>query len=179
MNIFYLDNDIEAAAEMHCDKHVVKMVLEYAQLLCTAHRVCDGVEYTELSKASRKIKRWRLPAADDDVLYKAAHVNHPCSVWSRRSVANYNTLYQLFTSLLSQYTARYGKTHACDTRLRDALKYSPRNILDIAGNLPPNCVPDHLKKPSLVESYRNYYKVDKKYFAVWNKSVAAPSWFTV
>jgi hypothetical protein len=42
MNIFYLDKDPIKAAEYSCDKHVVKMILESAQMLCTAHRVLDG-----------------------------------------------------------------------------------------------------------------------------------------
>ena len=60
MNIFYLDNHTHRCAKQHCDKHVVKMIIEYAQLLSTAHRVIDGIEYTDLSKNGRKIKRWKM-----------------------------------------------------------------------------------------------------------------------
>ena len=61
---------------MHCDKHVVKMIIEYAQLMSTAHRMIDGDEYTDLSINGRKIKRWRHPELDD-VLMKASHAHHP------------------------------------------------------------------------------------------------------
>jgi hypothetical protein len=37
MNIFVLDKDPHAAAHYHCDKHVVKMILEAGQMLCAAH----------------------------------------------------------------------------------------------------------------------------------------------
>lgn len=58
MNIFRLDNDPISAAIYQCDKHVVKMCLETAQLLSTTHRVLDGEEASP-------------------VLYKATHKNHP------------------------------------------------------------------------------------------------------
>lgn len=44
MNIFYLHESPAFAAEMHCDQHVRKMLIESAQLLSTAHRVLDGTE---------------------------------------------------------------------------------------------------------------------------------------
>ena len=45
---------------MMCDKHIIKMILESAQMLCTAKRVLDGKEYFDTTKNGRKIKRWRL-----------------------------------------------------------------------------------------------------------------------
>ena len=60
MNIFYLDRDVRKCAQMHLDKHVVKMIIEYAQLMSTAHRYCDGEEYIDKTANGRKIKRWRL-----------------------------------------------------------------------------------------------------------------------
>ena len=55
MNIFYVDRDPVKAAQMMCDKHIVKMILESAQMLCTAKRVLDGIEWTDYSKNGRKI----------------------------------------------------------------------------------------------------------------------------
>ena len=93
MNIFALHESPEVSAEMACDKHVVKMILESAQLLCTVHRVLDGTEYTDLTKNGRKIKRWRL---DNDIkenlLYKAGWLKHPSTVWLMQSAYNYNWL---------------------------------------------------------------------------------------
>jgi len=71
MNIFYLDHNPKTCAEQHCDKHVVKMIIEYAQLMSTAHRILDGKEYYDLTANNRKIKRWLLPDKREDVLMKA------------------------------------------------------------------------------------------------------------
>ena len=60
MNLFYLHKEPEVSATLHCDKHVVKMIIEYAQMLSTAHRMLDGEAYYGLSKNGRKIQRWRL-----------------------------------------------------------------------------------------------------------------------
>ena len=59
MNIFYLHKEPEVSARLHCDKHVVKMIIEYAQMLSTAHRMIDGEQYYDLSKNGRRIARWR------------------------------------------------------------------------------------------------------------------------
>ena len=87
MNIFYLDNDPMTCAQMHNDKHVIKMILETCQLLSTAHRIIDGVETMAKSKTGRNVKRWIIPdkythgkVKLNDVLYSATHVNHP-SAW--------------------------------------------------------------------------------------------------
>ena len=97
MNIFYLDSDIDTCAEMHCDKHVVKMVLEYAQLLSTAHRVLDGIEYIEIQN-NRRVVRWRLSDLSmESMIYKATHINHPSAVWVRSSIDHYNWLSGLLT----------------------------------------------------------------------------------
>ena len=81
MNIFYLHNDPKICAEQHCDKHVVKMILEYAQLLSTAHRVLDGTMYYEPSRRTgRMVKRYYLKDQRKD-LYQATHMNHPSAVW--------------------------------------------------------------------------------------------------
>ena len=95
MNIFYLDRDPVVAAKMHCDKHVVKMILESAQMLSTAHRVLDGDEY-----------------ADERGLYKMAHKNHPSTIWVRTSTDNYMWLNRLFGALCKEYTYRYNKQHS-------------------------------------------------------------------
>jgi hypothetical protein len=84
MNIFYLDEDPKICAQYHCDKHVVKMIIEYAQLLSTAHRVLDGFEGYGASKSgNRQVKIWTLHDSRDEILYKATHVNHPSNIWTR------------------------------------------------------------------------------------------------
>ena len=101
MNIFYFSFWPSDCAKQHCDKHVVKMIVEYAQLLSTAHRVLDGKEITILWN-NRKKKIWQLEDEDfDDMLYAATHVNHPSAKWVRHSANNYSWLYNLWASLLT------------------------------------------------------------------------------
>ena len=100
MNIFYLDHDVTKCAEMHNDKHVVKMILEYAQLLSTAHRVLDGTLIDGYSKTGRKQKRYVLSGNLDSILYASTHINHPSAVWVRQSDKNYSWLFEMFESLL-------------------------------------------------------------------------------
>jgi hypothetical protein len=104
MNVFYLHDDPFTAARHHCNKHVTKMILEYAQLLSTAHRMLDGHKYYDLSKNGRKIARWRLECPKwEALLYKASHINHPSAVWTRQSKANYYWVYDCFLGVLKEY----------------------------------------------------------------------------
>ena len=79
MNIFYFDSCPIQSAQAQPDKMLVKMPLETAQMLCTAHRELDGDEY-----------------ADEVGLYKKAYLNHPCTIWTRATHSNYRWLYKHF-----------------------------------------------------------------------------------
>ncbi len=151
MNIFYLDKDPDVAAKMMCDKHVVKMILESAQLLSTAHRVLDGDAY-----------------ADRVGLYKIAHKNHPSTIWTRSSDLNYMWLYKHMRALMNEYTHRYGKHHATE-RLNIGLSNVPQNIPNVEFTDPPQCMPDYCKGEDTVLAYQNYYILEKANFAKWTK----------
>jgi len=177
MNIFYLDKDIKKCAEMHVDKHVVKMILEYAQLLSTAHRVLDGTPITGTSASGRKKVSYIIEDYRDSILYSATHINHPSAIWVRQSEQNYRTLFNLYCALLEEYTYRYEKTHAC-TRLMGALASPPKNIdMDKQFTQPTPAMPEEYKvKNDSIKSYRNYYIHDKNRFAKW-KNRSVPEWF--
>lgn len=160
MNIFYLDINSKKSAEYHNDKHVIKMIIEYAQLLSTAHRVLDGEIYFELSKKNRKIKRYKLQL-DDDIFYKATHINHPSAIWVRQSSEHYKFLFEMFKSLCSEYTKRYFKTHKT-SRLLTILEKTPKNIKNVEFKEPPLAMPEYCKLDGAVESYRNYYLKEKQ-----------------
>ena len=178
MNIFVLDNNPITAAQYHNNKHVVKMILEAAQMLSTAHRILDGEEYTDKSRSGRNIKRWKLEE-NNDLIYKAVHVNHPCTIWTRESLENYQWHYDLFVALCDEYTYRYGKVHETDTKLRDVLKHPPKNIETTKGLTPfAQAMPDYCKNPDGVTAYRNYYIHEKTELCVW-KQRAIPEWFNV
>lgn len=158
MNIFYLDKNPSIAAEMACDKHVVKMILESAQLLSTAHRVIDGDEY-----------------ADKVGLYKMAHKNHPSTIWTRTSTENYMWLNRYFGALCREYTYRYGKHHASE-RLLGPLAHVPKGLTYSGFTDPPQCMPDYCKGEDTVLAYQNYYILEKSRFAKWKKR-PVPEWF--
>ena len=168
MNIFYLDTDPVKSAELHCDKHVVKMIIEYAQLMSTAHRVLDGDLYEDRTANNRRIKRWRLNDSNmENVLYKASHINHPSNIWIRSSDSHYQFVYDMFVALCNEYTHRYGKTHLTEEKLKDILQHLPNNIASADFVDPPQAMPDDVKTHDAIDAYKNYYRVYKKDFAKW------------
>lgn len=134
-------------------------------MLSTAHRVLDGTEYTELSKAGRRLKRWRHPIpVVDQRLYKASHVNHPCNIWIRQSAANYQWLFDLYFHLHQEYKHRYNKDHKSWVDLHDILEEWPDNIPITDNEIPLDfamAMPDQYKSDDPVEAYRNYYIGEK------------------
>ena len=175
MNIFYLHEDTKECAKQHLDKHVVKMILEYAQLLSTAHRLLDGYEYEGKSISGRKAMRWKLDDAREDNLYLASHMKHPSGMWCRESLDNYWWLYNLWRDLMKEYTFRYGKHHVAE-KLIPFLSFPPTNIPLGAATPMPQCMPEQYKVPDSIQAYKNYYIGDKQRFAVWtNRPI--PEWY--
>ena len=176
MNRFVLHTDPQIAAEYHCDKHVVKMILEECQMLCTAHRILDGNEVEGKSKTGRKAKRWVIDDTRNDKLYQATHVNHPCTQWSMFTTENYVWAVSLLRCLLDEYQFRYGKEHKCE-ELYPTLRFLPQRIK--SGKLTPfpQAMPDECKRENPVDGYRDYYINHKARFAKWtNRPI--PEWFT-
>ena len=182
MNIFYLDTNPTTCARYHNDKHVVKMILEYAQLLSTAHRVLDGTNTIRQSKTGRKQTWYFLNDYRDDLLYNATHINHPSAKWCRDSASNYEWLYELFCATCDEYTFRYGKIHLTDQKLRKILSQTPKNISSKKFEAPWRAMPDEVKiGDDSLASYRNYYNLNKTHLASWKGKVNSrtqPEWFT-
>jgi hypothetical protein len=154
MNIFYLDNDPKIAASYFYDRHKVKMILESAQMLCTAHH-CYG-------NAEQKL----------NVPYKQAHLNHPSTIWARRSRTTYMWLYDHMIALGKEYTKRYGKEHLTIIKCRDFLATPPANIQGDEWVDPPQCMPDEYKvEGDSVQAYWNYYIGDKWKVANKNEKI--------
>ena len=176
MNIFYLHEDPIQNAKWHIDKHIVKMPIEYAQLMSTAHRLLDGEMYLGKTAIGRNIKRWRLHDEREDILYKASHINHPSAIWVRESIENYFEMYKLYMAVLSEFTNRYGKIHG-SSKPSIALIRPPSNIPMVKGTQLPQCMPEICKvKNNPILAYRNYYIVEKNSFASW-KNREIPEWF--
>jgi len=181
MNIFVLDNDPVLAAQSQCDKHVVKMVVESAQMLSTSHRLLDGVLNEERNDKGRKVKSWIIPDASmDQALYRAVHMNHPCTKWTMLSLSNYLWHYQHFVALCDEYTYRYGKVHKTDTMLRFVLDEAPNNIEDIGLTQFPLAMksnPECMNPDDPVTSYKSFYQTKQARFKMaWSKR-NPPDWF--
>lgn len=181
MNIFYLDKDPKVCAQMHNDKHCIKMILEYAQLLSTAHRVLDGVVTQGTSPSGRKRTTYRLADHREAMLYSATHINHPSAIWVRQSASNYRWLFELFCNLLDEYTYRYGKHHKCEG-LIGHLAMLPKNISTLYQFTEPTpAMPDDVKvSGDSIASYKNYYIKNKQHLASWSGKVNSrtiPEWF--
>jgi hypothetical protein len=178
MNIFYLDKDTKTCAEMHVDKHCVKMILEYAQLLSTAHRALDGVITEGVSPTGRRRKSYVISDSRENILYSATHINHPSAVWVRQSASNYLWLAELLEECCKEYTYRYGKTHKVESiGLMQLLKNTfPNNIPHKPFTEPTPAMPDDYKVVNdSVQSYRNYYLGDKQRMFSW-KNRNVPNW---
>lgn len=147
MNIFYTHPDPKQCALNHCNRHCVKMILEYAQMLSTAHRKLDGHK-----------------VADEQGLMKSTHESHPCTFWVEQSTYHYEWLYQTWMYLLLQYKSYYGRAHAKESLILP-LANPPFNMVR-RGFKPPYAVGDQ----DLADKYRDvkeYYKhyLVKKYNA--------------
>jgi hypothetical protein len=157
MNIFILDKDPKKAASYHCDKHVVKMILESAQIVSTVFRFYNQ---------------------DLIYLYKATHVNHPCVVWARQSAENFKWLIDLGYCLCKEYTKRYKKVHACDKMFHQFYK----DMIRLHDEFPEKgltpfaqAMPEKYKSDDAVESYRNYYRFEKESLLKY-KNTNKPNW---
>jgi len=156
MNIFYLDENPTIAASFHCDRHVVKMILETTQMLSTAHHVL-GIDVPE------------------KYLYQVTHKNHPCNIWIRQSTVNYQWLAYLGISLCKEYTLRYDKIHTCQERIEALSNCFPKTIPSGFMTPPALAMPERYKIVGYpVQSYRNYYNGEKLYFAKWKLNNKPP-----
>ena len=143
MNIFYLHDNPKVCSQYHVDKHVVKMILETAQLLSTAHWLSGG-----------------------EGPYRATHKNHPSAIWARSNKSNYRWLCELGMELCKEYTHRYGKIHKTQQHLEWLTKNIP-NIPNGKFTQPTLAMPDQYKSDNHVDSYRLYYIKDKSHLHSW------------
>ena len=132
------------------DKHKVKMILESAQMLCTAHHHFG---------------------LGDDVPYRKAHYNHPSTIWTRANTNHYYWLYQHMLAQGHEYTRRYGRTHLTITKCKDPLRWAPMGMKTAKFEQPPQCMPDEYKTECSIEAYWNYYIGDKWKVANKNEKI--------
>ena len=154
MNVFYLHEDPFTAAEQLCDQHVLKMGIESAQMLSTAH--------------------W---LTGKEAPYKKAHINHPSTIWTRSSINHYDWLVNHAKGIFNEYNKRYGKTHKTETVLAWLDENRPQ--LPNEGFVPPpQCMPEEYKNSDTIKAYRDFYLYDKVMIKGlnYNRSATVPDW---
>jgi len=156
MNLFFLDESNDLSSQYHVDKHVIKMRVEIAQMLCTAHHVLNP---------------------SSNIPYRLSHKNHPMSIWVRSSKENYMFALDLGFRLCEELEYRKGTKVQ---KVLDTLEWCKNNIHNIKFDsegltTPPSCMPDNTKiflsprcLKEVIKNYRNYYKKDKKHLHKWS-----------
>ena len=183
MNIFVLSSDPVDAAQMHCDRHVIKMILESGQMLCAAHWI-GWRRHLGSDKPMKRVEldgwlRGNIPQHLQPP-WKVTHEHHPCTQWTQHARQNYVWHSKMGLALCEEYTRRYGKIHKCETVHRWLEKNMPPMFETAQDAMTQHaiCMPDAYKVvDDPVESYRNYYREDKVRFAKW-KNTSEPIWFT-
>jgi hypothetical protein len=189
MNIFYIEETPAEIAKSLVDKHIVKMPLESAQMLSTAHRLLDG-RTVQAGGGGKKRALFLLDGETwgynqetgkfiihNEVCYKVAHAKHPSTVWTMAGKENYLWHAELFREMLLEYTRRYDKRHKCEDLL-EFLSQAPANIPLATFTPPTPAMPAAYKSEDILDSYRKYYASDKWRFAKW-KHGAIPWWLSI
>ena len=184
MNLFYLDQDLDKCAEYHVDKHIVKMQLEAAQLITPALWVDHALGYIPraLDKEERRViddEKATLKVLDARERaispYLPSFYNHPCSIWVRTSLDNFEWTYAYVGALNSEYGYRYGgKSHKSAQVINELQE--PKNLPRIGLTPHAQAMPDELKRQDAILAYRDFYMLDKAVFASW-KYRNRPDWW--
>ena len=185
MNVFVLDKDPRRAAEMHADRHCVKMILESAQMLCTAHWLGWARLLKSPPMKQKQLQPWLFDNVHKNLQppWKMSHVHHPCTQWTQRVWGNYMWHSRLGLALCDEYTHRYKKVHKSHELHRWLNRHIPPTFetsIDNPVGITPFavCMPDDVKiTDDPVGSYQNYYIVHKAPMARWAHS-EKPIWFT-
>lgn len=158
MNIFILSENHEENVKFYCDKHVSKMTLETAQILCMAHYLSSSPD-------------------NPNPPYKfiKTHRKHPCCLWASQSLSNYKWLVTLGEHIAAEFAYRRGKQHKSLEVIHWAGKNLP-NICDNGMTSFVQCMPQQYKNLDVVKSYRSYYIGEKQHIAKWTKR-PTPFWF--
>jgi hypothetical protein len=158
------------------------MPVESAQMLSTAHRILDGKLQKIPSKSGKRIVKGYIHPTHDDLLYKAVHHGHPCTIWTMESSSNYLWHFRHWVALCDEFKYRYEKEHMSYTKLYHTLKNMPTNIpigpmtpFKLAMNSNPECMfPD-----DPVKSYKMFYQTKQARFKMVWKNRKIPEWFEV
>jgi hypothetical protein len=183
MNIFVLHEDPRIAAEMHCDKHAVKMIIEHTQMMATAYYSTLGIlRKKEILERQDDVKTlfqgWPRKHEDgSDWPYSVTHINHPCTIWTRESIENFNWMWECNNHLCDVYQYRWGRQHSIKA-IMQWMKDNPPNLLSKGQTPFAMAFPDCYKEFGPIEGYRKYYAMKTTYMKLQWRYSETPEWWT-
>ena len=184
MNIFVLHPDPKIAAEMHCDKHCNKMIVEHAQMLSAAYYSTLGISRKKeiLGKQDEVNNMFRgWPRKNEDGSewhYAISHVNHPCTIWTRTSFENFNWLLECTEHLCLEFKRRWNGEHSI-SKILHWMRKNPPNLPSIGLTPFAQAMPECYRSNNPIDSYRKYYAYKTTYMkVVWNRLDNPPNWWT-
>lgn len=159
MNIFFLSTSTRRCARWHCDKHVVKMILEYTQILYTSNHVNGGTA-TVMESAPICLSTGARG-------YKLHAKNHPSVLWASESLAHYMWLLSLALDLVQEHSFRFSPKaiHACHPHLVWLRAHPPPGLFShlLWKRDPPPAMPEEYRVNSRsIDCYRAYYNGGKR-----------------
>ena len=183
MNLFYLDEDIDKNAEYHMDTHVVKMPTEAAQMLTTAIWVDKHLGYVPRAlnveeRALLNSLKAKEPSIEERTFtrFLPTHVNHPCSIWVRSSLDNYEWTFNYVDALNSEWAFRWRHNHNHGSYDATIALPEPISLKRIGLTPYVQAVPDEYKDENPIAAYRLYYMCEKAGWAVWKRRFKPPWW---
>ena len=160
MNIFAIEGNEETgvidwyeSGRSQDNLRTVKMVLETTQLLSSAMHL-NGMQGC----------------------YKLTHANHPSTLWTKESSANWQNLFVHGMALLQEYEERFGRVHKC----RDLMLGMEKNVdfskFPTSEPTPLKmAMPDEFRvEGNPVKSYRDYFSSKEK---IRYPADRVPMWF--
>jgi hypothetical protein len=183
VNIFVLNEHPKIAAQMHCDKHCNKMIVEHAQMLATAYYSTLGIsrkkEIPEKQDAVNEMfKGWpRKNENGTERHYAITHVNHPCTIWTRTSIENFNWLLECTDELCAEFERRW-KHQPSIKKIVEWMKENQPNLPSIGLTPFAQAMPDCFKSKCPVEAYRKYYGMKTTYMKLEWRYTNTPEWWT-
>lgn len=183
MNIFILDENPEIAAQMHCDKHCNKMIVEHAQMLSAAYYSTLGIsrkkEIPEKQKlVNEMFSGWPRKKEDgSEWHYAITHVNHPCTIWTRHSKENFEWLLQCTDELCSEFQKRW-KHQPSIKKIIDWMYQNPPKLSSIGLTPFAQAMPECFRTEKATEAYQKYYAMKTSYMKVEWRYSEKPKWFT-
>lgn len=183
MNIFVIHEDPRIAAQMHCDKHCNKMIVEHAQMLAAAYYSTIGISRKKEIPQNQNLvnelfKNWpRKDEAGNDWPYSISHVNHPCTIWTRDSLENFNWLLDCTDELCKEFSKRWNHKHSIE-KILEWMRLNPIKLPSLGLRPFAQAMPICFKNEDSVIAYRQYYAFKPSYMKMEWRYTQKPDWLS-